>query len=247
MPLPWPLLPIALLAFLVEAVTGFGATVVILSLGSAFLPIDELLPAWVLANLGLSVAVVWRGRTFVDRPLLFRSVLPWMALGFPLGALLSEVALARSGFLPGLFGLFVVAVGLHELRRGAPGDAAALPTSLRRTLLTLAGVIHGLWGTGGPLVVWALGRQGLDKHRFRATMSALWLCLATLQIASFACAGRLAGATPHRALALLAPVLGGLLLGERVHRAVDPLRFRALVAFLLAASGASLCYRSWTG
>jgi hypothetical protein len=38
-----------------------------------------------------------------------------------------------------------------------------------------AGLVHGMYTTGGPLLVYALGREGLSKHVFRSTVTAVWL------------------------------------------------------------------------
>ena len=56
-----------LLAYTLEAVTGFGSIVIALSLGALLLPIEQLLPVLVPLNIGMTGSLVWRHRAQIDR------------------------------------------------------------------------------------------------------------------------------------------------------------------------------------
>ncbi|MFZ5478404.1 MAG: TSUP family transporter, partial [Myxococcota bacterium] len=113
--------------------------------------------------------------------------------------------------------------------------------------LGAAGVVHGAFGTGGPLVVMALAGLGLDKRVFRGTLSALWALLAVGLLASYALAGALTRESFVTSL-MLAPALAvGLLLGQRVHARLDPARFRAAVDVLLLLAGVVMLARTLGG
>lgn len=244
-----PMLPFAgivLAAFAVEATLGFGATVIAVSFGVLLLPLDELLAALVPANLVLSATIAFRHRRQIDRALLGRRILPLMALGLPAGLLLARVADERR--LELLFGVVVVALAGPELVRSFRRDVDAGPrpplrAPLRAALLVAAGVIHGAFSTGGPLVVYVTDRVGLDKGRFRATLSALWLLLGLVLLASFAARGTLSATSATRSALLLGPLLLGLATGEWLHRRVDALSFRRAVMALLVTAGATLALR----
>ncbi|MBL9028363.1 MAG: sulfite exporter TauE/SafE family protein [Myxococcales bacterium] len=241
--LPAPLL-LALvvgLAFTIEAAMGFGATIVTVALGSLFLATAEILPAFVPLNLVLSGYLVVRGSRFVEGRLLLLEVLPAMAVGMPLGILafrhLDEVTLRLA------LGVFVLVVSALELASKAGARALAKPLAFG--LLGLGGVIHGAFGAGGPLVVYVLGRKlSHDKAAFRATLSALWLVLNVVLVASYAQAGQLSASTGLVTLSLSVPLAVGLGLGELVHRAVPAHRFRPLVFGLLLVVGLVLVARS---
>lgn len=230
---------IVALAFFVEATTGFGATVVAVALGGAVLPVRELLPAFVPVNLALSLFVVGSDPAAVDRPTLFRRVLPAMLLGFPVGAVAFRLLGERAGALEVAFGAFVVAVAaLRLFGIGAVGRRTGVAT------LGLAGVVHGAFGTGGPLVVMTLGALGLDKRAFRATLAALWALLALFLLGSYALAGALTLESLRLSALLFPPMLVGLLLGQRVHARLDPARFRLAVDALLLVAGGVLLART---
>lgn len=240
------------LAFFLEAVTGFGGTLVAVSLGGALMPVRELLPAILPLNLVVSTIIVGRDHAAVDVPLLFRRVLPAMLLGFPVGAVLFQWLGARSGALEGALGLVVLGVtgtrlwAAHtsiptrsELTHGGPQAAGRMIAALG-----LAGVVHGAVGVGGPIVVMTLGRLGLDKHVFRATLSALWALLGVALLVSYGLAGVLDAASLHLTLVLAPAMVLGLVAGQLVHARLDPARFRTAVDALLVAAGVVLVGRS---
>jgi uncharacterized membrane protein YfcA len=231
----WLLAAIVLGAFAVEAATGFGATVIAVSLGVHLFPLDELLPVLVPLGLVLSVSIAWRERSHTDRRLLLRRILPLMVLGLALGLVVFERA--SNAALQRAFGAFVVAVAALELWRGQRGAARALPPAASSAALLGAGVIHGMFSTGGPLLVWALGRAPVAKRVFRATLSTVWVVMGGALASAYALRGRLDGES-LRATASLLPVLAAAwLAGDWLHHRLDEERFRRAVYALLLATG----------
>lgn len=227
-------------AHLVETVTGFGATVIALSLGVHWVPVRELVPALVLVGLAQSGWILLRTFRQVRWGLLFRRVLPGCALGFPLGAWCFQAAGSQSLRL--VLGAFVVgAAGLELLRMARGAESRPLPPAAGAALLLGGGFFHGLFATGGPLIVYYAGRALPDKASFRGTLSVLWLGLNSLLVASYARSGQLAeGDGPVLAFRLLPAVALGILAGERLHARVNPQAFRKAVQVLLLGTGIAL-------
>src|SRR5688572_25993932 len=235
----WVFAAIVALAFAADASTGFGATVIALALGIHLFPLGELLPVFVPLGLFVSAWIALRGRAHVARGLLLARILPWMGIGLALGLAVFESA--SHELLRRAFGAFVVGLALLELWRLLRERTAAreLPRPAASAALLGAGVMHGMFSTGGPLLVWALGRSLPDKRAFRATLSCVWLVLGSALTTAYALGGRLDGGT-LRATASLVPVLGlALAAGEWAHQRLDERRFRVIVYGLLLASGAS--------
>ena len=235
----WLFAGIVALSFAVEVTTGFGATVIALALGLHLFPLGELLPVFVPLGLLVSTWLALRGRAHVDRRLLLARILPWMGLGLALGLVVFERASPE--LLRRVFGAFVVVLAGLELARLARAreSATALPAPAATAALLGAGVIHGMFSTGGPLLVWALGRSLVEKRAFRATLACVWLVLGVALTTSYAATDRLDGDT-LRATAALVPVLGvALTVGEWAHHRLDERRFRVLVYVLLLGAGAS--------
>lgn len=214
-----------------------------LALGIHLFSLPELLPVFVPLGLFVSTWLVLRGRGFVDHRLLLRRILPWMGLGLVVGLAIFERA--SHELLRRAFAVFVVALAAVELWRLAREGQVAREVSRPAATAALlgAGVMHGMFSTGGPLLVWALGKSLPDKRAFRATLSCVWLVLGTALCVAYAARGRLDAAS-LRATATLLPVLVvAIAAGEWAHHRLDEHRFRVLVYALLLATGASSLLR----
>ena len=243
---------IGLLAFTTEGTIGFGGTVIAASLRAQLVPLPELLPAFIPVNVVMSaylVATAWR---HIAWRLLLTEVLPPVGVGLAVGIAVFRVA--PQAVLQLGFAAFVIVLAAAELRRclraatavepGARVDPAPMPTALRRILLGVGGVAHGLFGTGGPMVVYVLRRQIADKTVFRGTLAILWITLNAALLTSFALGDRFTADTPVRLAVLASTMVPGLVLGNRLHRALEPARFERVVWTGLLLSGSILLVKS---
>lgn len=229
------------LAFLVEAAAGFGSTVVALTLGALWFQLDELL-SWLLpVNVLLSLYLVITGWKHVAWRFAFTRVLPVMGVGLVAGSLVAARA-SQQAWLKVTFGVFVMAVALWQLL--GPRESRSLSTPARVATLTAAGLIHGIFATGGPLAVFVSARELPDKASFRATLSLLWLCLNALVLPRLALEGTLNASTLRMSGLLVLPLLAGIGAGEWLHHRFDEARFRQVVSVLLLGAGAVLTVKS---
>lgn len=232
-------------AFAVETIAGFGATVISVSLAAHLFPVHELLPVLVPLNVLLSTYLVARYRAHVDRKLLATRILPLAGLGMPLG--MYAFNNFPGDILKPILGVFVTVVSSIELwRLVRTGDVRPRPLTLPKeaAILVTGGVIHGALSTGGPLIVYWASRVIDDKQRFRATLSVLWLLSGLILLANYAAHGLITGAGLLRTAALTASVLLGIGIGEIVHARVSEARFRLLAYALLLFTGVSLIISS---
>ena len=224
-----------LIAYTIEAITGFGSLVIALSLGALLLPLPELLPVLVPLNVLMSGFLTLRNRQHIDHSLLFKVILPLMLGGTLIGFLLHQWLAAT--LLKLLFGLLILWFASRELWRIQRGVLApAHPRWLNRLLTLGAGITHGLFASGGPLLVYALAGTTLDKHRLRATMLCVWFTLNASLSLLLLLDGRLLPGVPR--LPWFIPLLViGVLVGEYLHQRINEQRFRQMVYSLLAATG----------
>jgi uncharacterized membrane protein YfcA len=243
--------PLAILAaivfasFLVEAAAGFGSMVVALTLGALWFSVGELLAWLVPVNMVLSAWLAFRDRRALEWRFLALRMLPLMALGLGLGTLVAARA-AEAAWLKPLFGGFVVLIAAWQLKTAlAPAAVArSLSPTVRVVALTCAGVIHGIFTTGGPLAVFVAARELNDKSAFRGTLSLLWLTLNLLVVPRLVLDGSLTRATLGTSGLMLAPLALGIAAGEVVHHRLDERSFRLVVAVLLLIAGAVLLAKS---
>jgi len=234
------------LGFFIEAVAGFGGTVIALSLGARWYPIEQLLAWFLPLNLALSTYLAVRHRRHIDRALLTRRVLPAMLLGLAGGTVLSQLLSAERG--TAVFAAVVIGVSALELVRLArrPADAPeapALPAPAQLAILTAAGVVHGLFATGGPLAVAVINRGVAHKATLRATLAVLWLTLNLIVATRLVADGALGPRSLPVSAVLVPALIAGIMIGEVVHRRVPERPFRWLVAALLGVTGVLLMVR----
>lgn len=241
MSLAWAALGLFIfLAYTVEALTGFGSIVIALSLGALLLPVDQLLPILVPLNILMTGPLTWRLRRQVDWRLLRTLILPAMLAGTLLGYgmqpwLGDQLVRMLFGALVCWFAARSLWAMFHQL------PDTVRPVWLTRVWVLLAGITHGLFASGGPLLVYGLSGVALDKSRFRATLLSVWFLLNLALTLAFAFDGRLVAALPT--LVWYLPLLPlGVWLGEWLHGRIDEQRFRQLVMVLLLFAGAALLW-----
>lgn len=236
----WPLLVVVALAHTIETVTGFGATVFALAVGSLMWPLQPLIASLVVLGWLQSAWIVARHMRCVRWRFLMARILPLAGVGLAVGRTL--YGSLPTDHLETWLGVFVVGAGVVRLWREGRGEAQqglgrGWKAVLARVLIPLfGGVIHGLFASGGPVIVILTAIEVPDKGEFRATMSALWLLLNSGMIAWSLGSGSLSDAWPL-ALVLVPGLIGGIVFGERIHGRIEPRRFRMAVQVVLIAVG----------
>jgi uncharacterized membrane protein YfcA len=230
---------IALIAFGTEGAIGFGGTVIAASVGAQLVPLDELLPAVIPLNLALSSWLLARGWDAVAWRFLAREIAPPVAIGAAVGLALFHLPAKTA--LAVAFGGFVAALAVLRLVR--PSDRP-VPRAWRLALLVIGGIAHGLFGTGGPMIVYVARRRIPDKRAFRATLAVLWIVLNLALLVNFLSLDLYQRDTVNLAIAFAAAIVPGLVIGERIHHALDAARFERVVWVVLLVAGAALAIRN---
>jgi uncharacterized membrane protein YfcA len=230
---------VALASFATEGAIGFGGTVLAASLGAQLVPLDVLLPAFVILNLVLSSWLLGRGRDAIAWRVLGREIAPPVAVGAAVGLALFH--LPGQAWLILAFSAFVIGLAIFQLVKPAEGSLAHVP---RIALLVIGGIAHGLFGTGGPMIVYVVRRSLPDKRAFRATLAVLWLVLNIALVINFASAGLYVAPVDHVVIVLAVTILPGLVLGDFIHHKLDAQRFERVVWLLLLAAGLALAIRT---
>lgn len=223
-------------AFFAQAVVGFGGNILALTLGALLFPVPQLLTWLVPMVILLSGYILIRHHQHVAWPLLLKQVLPWMAGGLVIGQILFYVV--DTTVLKKMLGAMVIALALKELLLKSDGGRRRLPPWTFG-----AGVCHGLFAAGGPLLVYGIAGQSLNKSAFRSTLAVVWLGFGLVLMTSYLIAGQVqSDALPRIGImALVLPM--SIALGEWVHHRVSEGPFKILIYLLLIIAGAALLIR----
>lgn len=108
------------------------------------------------------------------------------------------------------------------------------------SILILAGIVHGMFVCGGPLLISYLTKRIEDSASFRATISTVWIVLNGIILISHISSG-MWGAETIRTGALAVPFLiAGMFIGSVLYRKMSRKTFMIMTYVLLFISGISL-------
>jgi uncharacterized membrane protein YfcA len=203
---------IVVLAHVVETTLGFGDTIIALAFGLFLFPLSVLLPALVALAILQSAWLVIRWHRQVNWLLLLITILPLAAAGMLAGILIRDFA--NEAVLIILLGIFIMLVSAVELaglyvRKSIAGP---LPRYLAVPVIIGGGIFHGLFATGGPLIVYYAGREIREQEAFLGTLAVLWLILNVVLYATM----WITGSAGVQSLQLAAMVLPGFIAGVAI-------------------------------
>ena len=232
---------IVLISYTTQAMSGFGSTILALTLGVHFYPIDVLLPVLVPLDMIVNIYIVTRHHRHISRPHLFRSILPAMSVGVLAGIIAFQYI--EGVLLKKLFGVLVILLSIRELFRLLRNrkDENVLSNQKATGFIAAAGIVHGIYASGGPLLIYAVSRLNLPKSVFRSTLGAVWFFFSVILTASYLIAGKFTVQSLKFILILLPIIFLGILLGEWLHHRIDEFRFKIFVFGVLLFAGFSVC------
>jgi uncharacterized membrane protein YfcA len=221
------------LAAIVQLAAGFGFGLTAVPLLSIAIGAHDAVVVALFLAAFTNAFQAWSGRRDTDRPVAAR-LLAGAIVGLPVGLLVYQLVDDRVlRVVIGcsvLVAVVVIALGL-DLRHAGPGlDAAGG---------ALAGALTMSSGVNGPPLVFVLQARHFAQHRFRATVTTVFVVLDIVGVVVFAATGDL-DADVLTVVAASVPGLAlGAVVGIAVRRHLDPRRFRALVLVLLMVAGVS--------
>lgn len=231
---------IVLISYTTQAMSGFGSTILALTLGVHFYPMAVLLPVLVGLDLLVNLYIVARHHHHIHRKLLYRKIMPAMTIGIAAGLFVFQyfhgVALEMG------FGFLVVFLSIRELYRllGRTRDQDPLSGLQSALYMTAAGFIHGIYASGGPLLIYAVGKQNIAKSTFRSTLAAVWLIFSLVLTGFYLFSGKLTEASLNLVIILLPVIIVGIILGEWLHHRIEEFRFKIFVFAVLLIAGLSI-------
>ena len=164
-------LGIFFLAYTIQAITGFAGNIIAMPAGMATVGMQEsvaMLNATGMIGCGLIAVQNWKDINWRELAIMLAVMTPFMFVGIWLDTVLPL------GILSKIYGAVVVIVGVRGL---VLKKQRFMPKWLLAVLLVLAGLIQGMFVSGGAiLAIYALQRLQ-DKDQFRATLSCIWMVL----------------------------------------------------------------------
>ena len=240
---------VILLANIIQGITGFAGT--ILAMPPSLMLVGYSVAKPVLNVLGLLSGIyVFVGHREHVSWKEVKKIVAVMAVSILLGILIKGLFEGKEQLLYKLLGIFVILLsiqgGLSLRRKGADENAEsrsaaqAADSPFSYVILVLAGIVHGIFVSGGPLLISYLTKKIKDKVSFRATISTVWIFLNTLIMLDDIRAGFWTGGLLITQLISLPFLFAGMYIGSRLYVRMSQRFFMILTYILLFISGISL-------
>ena len=253
---------VILLSNIIQGITGFAGTILAMPPSLMLVGYDTAKPVLNVLGLLSGIYVFAGHRKHVCWGEL-KKIVAVMAAGIVGGIFLKGFFAGRERVLYALLGLFVVCLslqGLHKLWRdwlgtqedaaagaktadakaAAEGKAAGPDKAGLYLLLGLAGIVHGIFVSGGPLLIGYLTKRIQDKVSFRATISTVWVVLNTIILLDDIRSGLWNPELVKIQVASIPFLLAGMAVGSRLYAKMSQRLFMLSTYVLLFVSGISL-------
>jgi uncharacterized protein len=231
---------IALAAYTILGISGFGSALVTIPLLAHALPLTVVVPMVVIVDFIATLTMGLRFRGDVERVEL-KTVLPTMFIGILAGvALLKWVS---GDVLVAVLGIIIAGYGAFRLK--APAAMKIISPRWGYAAGLAGGLAGGLFGVGGPIYATYMSRRTDDYARMRATLSAIFSVSTGFRLLVFLATGLLLQSQVWWTAALILPFMFiGLTIGYRLHGRLGHRQIAVFVSLLLIASGLSLVMRA---
>ena len=220
-----------LLAFTMQAMTGFGGPLLAMPVCILLVGIDNAKSVLCVLTWLTGIAVVAQSWRSINRKELTKITLV-MAAGMVLGAYLYDV-LPKEKLLP-VFGVVVTVIALRNL---LIKRELVFPAWARILALVLAGLMQGLFLSGGSFLIIYAQQTLRDKEEFRATGCAVWAILNTYMVLKTWHDGMFTAARMPLLLLSVAAGFAAVALGGLLEKRVKRETFVTVTNVLLLAAG----------
>ncbi len=218
---------------IVQGITGFAGTVIAMPFSINLVGISVARPILNLVAIVISLLVVIFNFKSINFKKLLLLIL-FVGVGFGLGYLIHFLKFNGETLLT-VYGIIIVIIALIYLFIGV--DPNKIPKWIYPIILVLAGIMHFLFVSGGPLVVIFAMSVIKDKNEFRATLSTMWVVLNSIILGTNIIEGSF---TPHILLlpgiAVVTSLLS-LIIAKLLLKKINTEVFMKIAYILLLISG----------
>lgn len=220
---------IVFLTNIIQTISGFAGTMLAMPLSISLIGMDQ--ARFILNFMGLlvSVIVLFQEKDNVEVRSII-GIIVFMTVGIGISKVLS--AWVSQDILLTVYGVVIILFAVYQLA----GREIRLNKWTSVIILVAAGIIHGLFVSGGALlVVYAMNRFK-EKDQFRANLSLVWVILNSILLLSFIFEGTANVSLELLSIPTIATLLG-VLLGSRLASRINQKKFSFFTKCLLLIMG----------
>ena len=227
-------------ANLLQAITGFAGTLISMPPTIKLIGVGEakaLLNA--IAQIS-SLMIICTGFRYINWKEFFKMFI-CMIIGMAAGIKIFEVFPLHQLLI--LYGIMIIVIALKKLissrddKKASSDSRVHIPEWCMIIILLAAGVIHGMFVSGGALLVVYASSVLKDKEEFRATVAMIWLTTGCYMTGTQVMLGNFNTHVIMLLLVGIVPVFAGTIIGTKLVKRISQNVFMKLTYVLLLLSG----------
>ena len=227
------------LSNIIQCITGFAGTVLAMPFSLMLVGYATAKPILNLLGLAASVGVLVRHYKDVDKSEFFKIVVI-MSIGIGGGMFISPHITANPDWIHKILGSVVILFAVYNAYMFFKKKEKEPNKVLSFLLLVGAGLIHGVFVCGGPLLVTYASGKIKDTKKFRATISAVWIVLNSIIMFADIKDGYFTPQLIPNLTVCMVLLFVAIAVGEKLATKMSKNTFMILSYFLMFDSGISL-------
>mgnify|MGYP001233579626 CR=1 FL=1 len=225
---------VVFMANIVEGITGFAGTMLAMPVSMLLIGVEEAKVVLNIVAIIVSLNIAARSWREMNRKEVVK-ITGFMLIGIVVGIYLFSVL--PSGVLMKIYGALIICVAIRGL---AVKKEMKISDGGLIGVLFLAGVIHGMFLSGGALLVIYAVNALKEKSVIRATLAPVWIILNTLMLIQGGISGQVTGKMMGLTGVCVIPVFAAIIIGNALHKRIRQEVFVKLTYVLLVVSGITL-------
>lgn len=231
------------LSNIIQGITGFAGTLLAMPFSLRLVGADIAVPVLTFLGFvsGLYVFLPNRDKVVWGE---IKKVVTIMIPFMFLGVLIRERLMEQQRILYLILGVLVIFMAIRGLRdsflKRDEKDKKPLSDPVMNLILILSGIIHGMFVSGGSLLVIYMAERLDDKTAFRSTLSAVWVILNGILLVTQIFSGDITGEVAMNQLIALPVLFLAMYIGSVLFKRMKQRTFLIITYILLIISGISL-------
>lgn len=220
----------------IQAITGFAGTLLAMPVSILLLGVQE---AKVILNIMAFLSCLWIALKECKniKWKICAKILGWMGIGMGVGIwLFQKISL---DFLLPMYGIMILIIAGKNL---LVKKTYKVSDWLLIIVLFMAGVIHGMFVSGGALLVVYATTVLKDKKEIRATVASVWVVLNMILMITDYSRGYITADVLKMSCMGVIPLFFALYLGNRIHEKINQDVFLKMTYVLLFISGLTIIF-----
>ncbi len=218
----------------VQVVTGFAGTMLAMPFSILLVGMDDAKAVLNAVAIVICAIVAIKNYRDIDKKELFK-MSSLMLLGLVIGIYLLNIV--STDTLLHAFGALIISIALKKL---FIKKEIKLPVFAMYIVIVFAGIIHGMFISGGSLLVIYAIHALKDKHKFRATLSVMWILLNGILFFTHLQSGFFTTEVTIMTIAAIPTALLSVYFGNKIYGKINQKVFLKITYILLLISGTIL-------